>query len=87
MNSIFRNFFYAVGMIALIAMSAMNPEAAQFKNMIVLTQMPSVWGAVAGLTMFLYGLERVWSGASVRGRMASGSASGSDRAAVRKIKG
>jgi hypothetical protein len=50
MDQLLRNFFYALGIATLLALHSMNPEVAQFKDVLLLLHTENFWYNVAALT-------------------------------------
>lgn len=57
-----RNFFRALGLVALGACWSMNPDTAQFKDVLALLHALTFWKFVGIVVALLIGLELAWSG-------------------------
>lgn len=57
MNTLFRNFFYAVGLVLLAALYSLNPVEAQFSDLVRLVQSESAQRLVGLLTIVFIAVE------------------------------
>lgn len=57
MNTILRNFFYAVGSTILFALHGLDAGNAQFADLVRLAQSPMALNMVLALTMLFLGLD------------------------------
>lgn len=57
MNTILRNFFYALALVILWAMYSMNVETAQFKDVLVLLHSSDFWQTTGITTVILITLQ------------------------------
>lgn len=71
MNFVIRNFFYAVGLVALFALYSLDPAAAQFGDLVRLTHSPVAQKAVGLVTLILCALDFL-SGSASSGSSAPG---------------
>jgi hypothetical protein len=75
MSLLLRNFFFAVGLTTLLAMSQLNPATASFADLVRLVQNDSARTVVEVITLLLVGLDIAMSGSgpsvcvAIRGRV------------------
>lgn len=62
MTYILRMFFYSIGLALLLAVLALDPTKAQFKDLVALIHTFSFWQIVGLSTAMLIGAELVFSG-------------------------
>lgn len=62
MNYILRTFFYSLGLVLLFATFALNPSAAQFKDLLAMIHASIFWQAVGFVAITLAGADLVFSG-------------------------
>lgn len=80
MNTLFRNFWYAVGFTVLLFMYNADPNSTTFSDLVRLVQNPVTMHNVMGLTLMLIGVEILLSGFSISGvSKAAGNSSASKK--------
>lgn len=62
MNYILRTFFYSFGLTLLLCAWGLNPETAQFKDLLAVLHWPNFWNIVIIVAMFLVGTDMVFTG-------------------------
>lgn len=72
MNMVFRNFFYAVGFVILMALHGLDADTAQFAVLVRFVQSQTAMQMVLVLTAILVGLDLIWG---IGGRRAGVSSS------------
>jgi len=66
MKMIYRNFFYAVGLILLVGASTLNQDTVELKQFIALLQSQNFYPLVGIVTAILCGLEWFYGRSAVR---------------------
>lgn len=61
MDTLIRYFFYSVGFVLLFVLSEMNPDSAQFKDLIVIIHAPGFFLITCIVTLMLLGIRFVFS--------------------------